>query len=78
MAPPPLHFNPADGFIYAVQPELGSLVATDPMTPRNDRFVPPVAQGLRMPACVRFGEEGSSMSTCSLADGVVWKVNDYL
>lgn len=72
-----MHFNPLDGLLYAVQPDLGNVIVLDPVSPRNYRFTPPVVQGLRMPTCVRFADDGESLLICSIAEGVVWKVSNF-
>ncbi|MFK7604332.1 hypothetical protein ACI3L1_19250 [Deinococcus sp. SM5_A1] len=70
--------HPVDGLIYAVQPEFGNVIAFDPDEPANQRFQPPVVQGLNFPTCPRFSEDGDIMYVCSSGDGVIWKVTNYL
>lgn len=64
--------------VYAVQPDNGSVVSFDPNEPGNQRFEPPVVQGLNMPTCPRFSEDGETMFVCGSGEGVIWKVTNFL
>lgn len=66
--------HPTNGLIYAVEPELGNVVAVDPSTPRNYRFEPPVVRGLNMPTCPRFSEDGETMYVCGSGEDAIWKI----
>lgn len=69
--------SPKDGKIYITQPHKGTVVAIDPNTHKDYRFEAPVIQGLTMPSCLRFNEDGSEMYICSMATGIVWKVTGF-
>jgi hypothetical protein len=66
-----------NGLLYAVESELGDVVAVDPKHPMNYRFQPPVVRGFNRPTCIRFSEDGMTMFVCSQGDGCVWKVIDF-
>ena len=70
--------HPWDGRIYAVQPEFGNVIAFNPDEPANQRFQPPVIQGLNFPTCPRFSVDGETMYVCSSGDGVIWKITNFL
>jgi len=73
-----MRFHPSSGLLFAVQPEMGEVIAVDPAQPGNYHFQPPVVRGLRMPTCVRFSQDSEKMYVCSSADGVVWEVEGFL
>jgi glucose/arabinose dehydrogenase len=73
-----MRFHPSSGLLFAVQPEMGEVIAVDPAQPGNYLFQPPVVRGLRMPTCVRFSQDSEKMYVCSSADGVVWEVEGFL
>lgn len=72
-----MYFNPIDRQIYAVQPECGNVIAIDPEKPQNYKFQPPIVQGLQMPTCPRFSEDGSEMYVCDSGAGSIWKVTNF-
>lgn len=69
--------HPNNGLLYAVEPELGDIVAIDPTKPKNHRFTPPVVRGFMNPTCLRFSPDGKTMLVCSKGDGVVWRVTEF-
>ncbi|MFC0596202.1 hypothetical protein ACFFFP_08510 [Thermus composti] len=73
-----MRFHPPSGLLFAVQPEMGEVIAIDPAKPGNYHFQPPVVRGFRMPTCVRFSQDFDKMYVCSSADGVVWQVEGFL
>lgn len=73
-----MFLNERDERLYAVEPEYGSVVAVDPKEPANHRFEPRVVRGLRSPSCPRFTDDGETLLVCSSADGVIWRITDFL
>jgi hypothetical protein len=70
--------HPLDGLTYAPLFDPGTVQAIDPMQPRTYWFTPPIVQGISHPMCVRFSNDGETMYVCSSADGVVWKVTNFI
>ena len=69
--------HPTNGMLYAVEPDVGNIMAVDPSTPKNYRFEPPVVRGLVRPTCIRFSGDGKTMFVCSQGEGVVWKITGF-
>lgn len=73
-----MRLHPPSGLLFAVQPEMGEVIAVDTAKEGNYHFQPPIVRGLRMPTCVRFSLDFDKMYVCSSADGVVWQVEGFL
>jgi hypothetical protein len=69
--------HPYDHLVYVAQPLKGTIMAIDPTTLQDYRFVPPVVQGLNMPTCVRFSSDGETMFVCSMPTGSIWKITHF-